>query len=273
MRPRVRLSPKWAVLAAMLVLIGACAPARRFALAPGGTPPGVPSPLRAGIADNYPPLAFVEEGFLAGMEVDFATELQTSLGVPVEIVATPWDDLIPDLLGGRIDVVMSGMSITPERALRVRFTDPYLDVGQMALIRGDQRATLAAPGALYREGWRVAVIADTTSAEFAASRLPSAIVVPYTSVDDAVEAVRREEADYFIHDAPTIWRITADPEHIDGDLLGLFEPLTEERIAWSVRPDDAALADALNATLARWRESGRLGEIQSRWIRTAIEVN
>lgn len=263
-----------ALLVAVLVCVAACTPVRRGV--PGAAvpvPPGVPSPLRAGIADNYPPVAFAEGGYLVGIEVDFAAALQEELGVPVEIVPTPWDDLIPDLLAQRIDVIMSGMSITPERATRVAFSQPHLDVGQMALTRRAAMAELAAPGALERAEVRVAVIADTTSAAFAAERLPHAIVIPYTSVDDAVASVRRDEADYFIHDAPTIWRITADPEHVDDELIGLYEPLTEERIAWAVRPQDSDLRRALDAVLARWRASGRLGEIQSRWIRATVEVN
>jgi ABC-type amino acid transport substrate-binding protein len=235
-------------------------------------PPGVPSPLRAGISDNYPPLAFVDDGRLVGIEVDFAAELQKQLGVTVEIAQTPWDDLIPDLLAGRIDVIMSGMSITEERARDIAFTQPYLDVGQMLAIRRDQVGVLAAPGALAEGEWRVAVIADTTGAAWARGQLPRAIVVPYTSVDDAVNAVRRREADYFVHDAPTIWRLTADPAHVDEDLIGLYQPLTEEQLAWAVRPGDAALLRALDAALAEWRANGRLGEIQARWIRATVEV-
>lgn len=257
-----------AAIALALLLLFAAGCARPQPL----PPPGVPAPLRVGIADNYPPLAFVENGRLTGIEVDFAAALQQELGVPVEIVQTPFDSLIPDLLERRIDVIMSGLSVTPERAAQVRFSQSYLDVGQMLAIRKDAAGTLSAPNALTEEEWRVAVIADTTGAAWAEGNLPRAIVVPYTSVDDAVAALRQREVDYLVHDAPTIWRLTADPAHVDEDLLGLYHPLTEERLAWAVRPGDDALLLALDTALARWRTSGKLGEIQARWIRTTVEV-
>jgi cyclohexadienyl dehydratase len=61
--------------------------------------------------------------------------LAHELAVKVELVETPWKDLIPDLVDGKTDVVMSGLSITPERQKLVSFTDSYGNVGQMALLR------------------------------------------------------------------------------------------------------------------------------------------
>ena len=91
--------------------------------------------LRVGIAGNYPPLAFKQDGELAGIEVEFARQLGTELGLTIRLVELPFPDLIPALLANRIDVIMSGMSITPEREKLVSFTDSYLRVGQMRLMR------------------------------------------------------------------------------------------------------------------------------------------
>src|SRR4051812_42117739 len=75
-----------------------------------------PAPLRVGIAPNYPPLAFKEDGQLSGIEVDFAKRLGAALGRPVVLVETPWEDLPKALLEDKtIDVVMSGTSITEKR--------------------------------------------------------------------------------------------------------------------------------------------------------------
>src|SRR5258706_15560863 len=59
------------------------------------------SSLRIGIATNYPPLAFEVNGKLTGAEVDFAHLLASSLDVKVELVETPWKELIPDLVAGK----------------------------------------------------------------------------------------------------------------------------------------------------------------------------
>src|SRR5689334_1634629 len=100
--------------------------------APPRTPPAA---LRVGIAPNYPPLAFKQQGHLAGLEVDFAHGLEVELSRPVVLVELAWDTLIPALESGTIDVIMSGMSITGARTQRVRFVSNYLQVGQMAMFR------------------------------------------------------------------------------------------------------------------------------------------
>jgi ABC-type amino acid transport substrate-binding protein len=68
--------------------------------------PVTPQPaLRVGIAPNYPPIAFKQEGHLTGLEVDFARDLETELGRRVELVELDWEALIPSLESGKIDVI------------------------------------------------------------------------------------------------------------------------------------------------------------------------
>jgi ABC-type amino acid transport substrate-binding protein len=79
-------------------------------------------PLRVGMAPNYPPLAFKQNGKLKGIEVDFAKRLRSALNRKVEIVETEWEELGPALEAKKIDMVMSGTSITEERKEKVNFT-------------------------------------------------------------------------------------------------------------------------------------------------------
>src|SRR5215468_3659337 len=90
--------------------------------------------LRAGIAPIYPPLAFKKAGQITGIEPQFAQLLGPALGAQVTVVETPWEDLIPALRDRRIDIIMSGMSITDARKQLVSFAHPYLRVGQMMLV-------------------------------------------------------------------------------------------------------------------------------------------
>ncbi len=64
-------------------------------------------------------------GELIGFELDVGRELAKDMGVDVEFVPTAWDGIIPQLVSGNFDVIISGMSITPARNLTVNFTDPY----------------------------------------------------------------------------------------------------------------------------------------------------
>ncbi len=87
--------------------------------------------LRIGL-DFFVPWAMrAKNGELVGFEIDVATRVAEDMGVEIEFVPTAWDGIIPALLSGKFDVVIAGMSITPERHLRINFTAPYATSGMM----------------------------------------------------------------------------------------------------------------------------------------------
>lgn len=238
-------------------------------------PSRLPDPIRAGIAPIYPPLAFTKDGRLQGVEVDLAAALAPALGRRIEFVELPWEGLIRALVDGRIDVIMSGMSVTPDRAARVRFTDPYLEVGQMAVVRRDDYLRLHETDAMNAPGMRIGFLRGTTSEDFARGTLSRATPVPFDSVDDALAGLRGGRIDYFVMDAPGIWRIMGGLTPANPDLKGLYTPLTREYLAWAVRPDAHVLRERLNRVLAAWKADGTLENILDRWItvrKRTIEV-
>ena len=87
---------------------------------------------------------------------------------------------------------------------------------------------------------------------------------PSTTSKPGLRSLRAERIDYFIHDAPTIWRIAGDLRH--RDLHGLYRPLTEEEIAWAVARDDDQLRALLDATVEHWKREGLIDPIVQRWI-------
>lgn len=87
--------------------------------------------LRIGL-DFFVPWAMrAKNGDLVGFEIDVATRVAEDMGVEIEFVPTAWDGIIPALLSGKFDVVIAGMSVTPERHLRINFTAPYATSGMM----------------------------------------------------------------------------------------------------------------------------------------------
>jgi polar amino acid transport system substrate-binding protein len=228
--------------------------------------PGEPENLRVGTAADYAPLAFVEGGEIRGAELDFARRLARDLGREAEIVRIPWAELIPALREKRVDILMSGISITPERAELVQFCDPYLDVGQMALIRAAEWAERSPPGAIGRAGSRVGFVVRTTGERFARAALGGAKLEPMASIDEGVAALRAGKIDYFVHDAPTIWRVVGGFASNESQLTGLYTPLTDEQLAWAVRREDTELRRRIDAALASWQREGFVDEVLDRWI-------
>ena len=91
-----------------------------------------------GIDPNYPPFAYVDEktGQPAGFDVDSKTT-----GFEITHKPMAWDGIIPALVAKQIDMVGSGMSITPERSKVVQFSDPYWTVSRVFLVSADSKLT------------------------------------------------------------------------------------------------------------------------------------
>jgi ABC-type amino acid transport substrate-binding protein len=232
---------------------------------PTATQPVTSQPaLRVGTAPTYPPISFKQHGHLTGLEVDFALGVADELGRRVELVELDWEALIPALESGKIDVIMAGMSITEARARRVRFVSSYLRVGQMAIFRKADRFSLSSPTLLTWTQRRVGFVAGTTGAAYVQGHLLQAQYVPLGSADEGLQALRAGAIDVFVHDVVTAWRV-GDNEANDT-LTSSFSPLTEEYLAWAVRPTDGALHRDLEAVLERWRHSGRLQELFKKWL-------
>jgi polar amino acid transport system substrate-binding protein len=225
-----------------------------------------PEALRVGTAVDYAPLAFEERGEFRGAELDFARRLARDLGREPQIVKIPWAELIPALREKRVDILMSGISITPERAELVQFCDPYLEVGQMALIRTAEWAERSPPGAIGSASSRVGFVVRTTGERFARAKLAGAKLEPMASIDEGVAALRAGKIDYFVHDAPTIWRVVGGFASDESQLTGLYTPLTDEQLAWAVRREDTELLRRINAALGTWKREGFVDEVLDRWI-------
>ena len=92
--------------------------------------------LRVGITANRPPFIFKKGQQTEGLEADLAMALGDHLGKSVQFINFNWNDLIPALLDNKIDIIMSGLSVTKMRKVRFSFTEPYLIAGQVAMARG-----------------------------------------------------------------------------------------------------------------------------------------
>ncbi|CAH2031615.1 transporter substrate-binding domain-containing protein [Trichlorobacter ammonificans] len=230
-------------------------------------------PLRVGIAPGYPPMAFLEEGVLKGVEPDLARQVAERTGREVVFEILPFNRLIPALQEGRIDTVMAGMSVTPEREQEVGFTTPYLRVGQMLLIR--EQDIRRFPRALFDRtaGVRIGVERGSTGEAYALRTFAWSTVTHFASTEEAVAALEERKIDCFIHDAPTIWRFSANITTQHQGLTASYEPLTDEPLAWAVRRGDTPLLTQLNDVLARMRQDGSLRAILVRWVPTQVRIN
>lgn len=226
--------------------------------------------LRVGLSGDYPPLHYVHDNQIVGVEPDNAVAVGKVLGRKVELVQMNFDELIPALSSGKIDVIMSGFSVTAERSQQMMFTDSYLRVGQMAIMHKDKIARFAQPWSIYGEGIRVGVEPGTTGEAFALRDLKDAHISRFDDPEAAFEALRADKIDLYVHDAPTSWQLANSREN--SDLISLYSPLTEEQLAWAVGLGQHELLQELNDALRAMKSSGTLSYIINRWIPVQVEV-
>ncbi|HOR42827.1 MAG TPA: ABC transporter substrate-binding protein, partial [Atribacterota bacterium] len=98
--------------------------------------------VKVGFCVDVPPIKFRDKNNEpAGICVGFAEALARELGVKLEYVFSDWAGLIPTLLSGRSDVIITDMSTTLERAKKVNFTQPWMVTGTYIVVRGDSEWT------------------------------------------------------------------------------------------------------------------------------------
>lgn len=96
-----------------------------------------------GIDGDYPPYSYIDEsGKPVGFDVESVQWIAEQKGFDVKIQPVAWDGIIPALQQGKIDMVYSGMTITPERSEKVSFSNPYWQVDQGVAVREDSTVTL-----------------------------------------------------------------------------------------------------------------------------------
>lgn len=250
--------------AALLSLLTGC---------PGGTPTGGPGgdldaikargKLIVAMDVGYDPFEVLSpDGKPVGYDVDLVAEVANDLGVAVELKNVAWDGIIGELRTGKVDVIFSGMSVTPDRQQAVAFSEPYYQVGQVVVKRkGDAR--IKSFRDLDDPSMRVATQQGTTGEQAIKDFMPKAQLMKFPKTDEACLTLIQGKCDAVVFDHPFLIKYVTQQT---TELEGLWEPFTSEPIAAAVRLDNQKLVDAINATLSRLRQGGKLTELQSRWF-------
>ena len=220
--------------------------------------------LRVGVCANAPPLIFKQDRNIVGLEAELAGALAAEMGKTLRFVELKWNDLIPALLEKRIDIIMSGMSVTNTRQVRIAFSGPYLTVGQMALVRGEDVSKYRGAYSIIFSKGTVGTEKGTTGDFLVRQKFSKARRVSFDSPERAVTALIKGNIDILIHDAPVVWWLASEKESKGVSPVPAF--LTEEHLAWGLRYEDTELLEKTNAFLTSWRDNGRLRNVIKKWM-------
>jgi ABC-type amino acid transport substrate-binding protein len=221
------------------------------------------TPLRVGISPVFPPMIYREGKKVVGVEADFAEALGADLGRSIQFVELDWADQIPALADGKIDIIMSSMSITRARQSRVAFARPYLAIGQMALVRRTDTYKYAT-GFPVKPGGAIGVKKGTTGDFLVQQEFPQAKRKYFTSGEEGAKALAKGKIDLFISDSPMIsW---LEGMNAETGLIAVPYTLSEEFLAWGVNKSNTQLLESVNAALEKLQKSGRANAIIKHWV-------
>lgn len=221
--------------------------------------------LRVGMQIGYVPFEMIDkDGNPSGLDVEMAGLVARDLMANVKIVRGKWQELIPALLAGKTDVIMSGMAVTPSRNVEVLFTDPVVETGRMFLVHTANGARFRKFSDLNNPGIFVVAGPSGLGSVSVREALPRASYREFPDRNAALTEVLQNRAQAMVDDEFFIRYAAA--AHA-GTVVSHFQPITYERIAWAVRPGDFHWLNWLNNFIGMARRDGRLDKLKKKWLR------
>jgi len=223
--------------------------------------------LVVGTMGKMPPLNMTtKNGEIIGLEVDLVKMIAKAMGVKYRMEPMPFPDLLPALQEGKVDMILSGMTITPDRNLKVAFVGPYFISGKAFMTKiktiaeADEAADVNSPGTKF------VALRDSTSQAFVEEFIPKATLYTANDYDEAVNMVLKDEVHAMVADYPIC--VVSIFRYPDAGLLSVITPITYEPLGVAVPAGDPLLVNWLENFLASVKGSGNLDELKLKWFAT-----
>jgi polar amino acid transport system substrate-binding protein len=212
----------------------------------------------------YPPFTFVDkEGKPAGFDVDAVNWIAKEMGFEVKHQPTDWAAIVPSLQAKKIDMIASGMSITPERLQAVNFTEPYWVVKQLLVVRDDSTLT---PEQCLEPGRKIGLLRGSAESKWMTENLLKKgykfELRFYDTTPLSIEDVANGRIDAAAV-SDTALKEAKDRGVAVKGIGGYGEP--DVNYGYAVRKDDTELLNTLNEGLRRLKASPYWQELVKKW--------
>lgn len=225
--------------------------------------------LTVGMSGDQPPMNMLNrQKALMGFDVDLATALANAMHVQLEIKTLPFGELMEALDNGEVDMVISGMAITPERSQTAAFVGPYMMSGKSMLTRDSVLARLSDSEDFNRGDLTLdltlVALENSTSASFVSEGAPEAELVEVANYEEAVRMVIDGKADGMIADMPIC--ILSALRYPEAELVTLEQPLTVEPIGIALKQGDPEFHNLVDNYLEAYTRIGLLEKLRKKWL-------
>lgn len=213
--------------------------------------------LVVGVDIPYGVMEFYDKsGKAVGIDIDIAREIASRLGVKMELNPMPFSELFKALKSGGVDIIVSAVTITPERQQTMQFSVPYLDAGVSVAVKMDNMEIGSVEDLKNKQ---VGVLKGTVAEKLVAKseHIAPSLVRRYKTNEKRIQDLLEGKIDaivvhFLVKESPTL------------KLVG--EPLSQSYYGIVARLNDNALMDDINRTLRELKRTGKLKAIIKKYI-------
>ncbi len=211
----------------------------------------------------YPPFEMTDEhNQPSGIGVELAQALANALHRELVIENTQFTGLIPALKTGKIDLIISSMTATAERAESIDFSEPYMKTGICLLVGAN--TGIQTIDDLNKPGRRVVVKSGTTGFTYARDHLTQAELLPIGEKAACALEVSEGKADAFIYDQMSIYQLH---QQYAQTTRALLQPFQKENWAVGIRKGDDALRKQVNDFLSDFKAKHGLEALGEKYLK------
>lgn len=208
---------------------------------------------------EFPPYEFHDGDKIVGIDAEIAQAIADELGMELEIEDIAFDSIIPEIVSGKADMALAGMTVTEDRKASVDFSDTYATASQMIIVKEDSE--IAGPDDL--KGVTVGVQLGTTGDIYVSDlEADGTTVERYNKGFEAVQALSQGKIDAVVIDGEPAKTFVSETE----GLKILDEAFTVEEYAIAVKKGNTELLDKVNGALETLKDNGTLDEIVAKYI-------
>jgi polar amino acid transport system substrate-binding protein len=227
--------------------------------------------LVVGTAADMPPLNMtLKDKRIVGLEVDIATLMANSIEVKLTLKPMHFNALLPALEAGQVDLILSGMTMTPLRNTQVAFAGPYFASGKSVLIKQENVASLQSTEMMNDPAVTLAALKGSTSQRFVERLAPKAKLIATDDYDQAIALVLEDKVRALVADFP-ICNVSVF-RYRDKGLTTLKSPLNYEPLGIALSPTDPLFLNWVQNFVTYLLNSGELSLLQRKWFEDASWV-
>jgi polar amino acid transport system substrate-binding protein len=222
--------------------------------------------LKVGTAASMPPLNMTtKDGEVIGMEMDLARSFANAMEVKLTLSRMNFNELLPALEKGQVDMVLSGVTMTPQRNLKVAFVGPYFASGKSILTKKKSVESVDEIAKMNHPDKVLVALKGSTSQMFVEKLIPKAKLVLADTYDQAVAIVRSDQAVAMVADYPIC--MVSVYRYPDAGFITLSKPISYEPIGVALPANDPLLVNWVQNSLNFLEKSGEIEGLMLRWFK------